>query len=240
MKNIRVQRLEHELRQRLYARRDVFKEALLALYFHPKAWPGLHLGNIALMREFREVMCAPANVTVTKDSFDVAAAQMAKYGKRLDALVRNELLGLVSKLRKKAKSDASPDDAAPQDEEPLGAEVLSLATTCFRCKVCQRGLFYPNVTKHACLRKQPLTVEASDIYGQFVAKQVPATWTHELPVNVVDVLEAREPYCCSAEVLKLCGKDVEKVTAEEMDAVPDLRFVMGKRTVLTWRAMVGF
>ena len=242
MKNIRVQRLQHELEERLRARKGVFKEALLAFHLHPQHWPILRPGDLALMSEFREVMCAPASVTVTKDSFEAAAAQMPKYGKELEERVHKELLGLVAKLRKdlETKGDGSSEDAAPQDDKPLDVKVLSLATTCFRCTICKRGLFYPEVLKHRCLRSQPPTVKASDIYGQFVAKQVSVNWTNELPMKIAGILEAREPYKYVVEVLKVCGKDApEKVTAKEMDAVPDLRFVAGKRTVVTWRAMVS-
>lgn len=240
MKNIRFQRLEHELEQRLQARQGVFKDALLALLNHPQNVAHIRLGDIALIPEVREVMCSPADVTVTKDSFDAAAAQMQKHSKEFQRRVQDELLGLLSKLVKEdAKSDADPKAAALQDEKLSGAKVLGLATTCFLCTKCGRGQFYPSVLKHACLRKQPPIVETSDIYGQFVARTIPLYWSGELPVKVMGVLKACEPHACVAKAFELCGKDSRTVTMKEMDALPDLRFVVGERTVLTWRAVVG-
>ncbi|EPS95881.1 hypothetical protein FOMPIDRAFT_89848 [Fomitopsis schrenkii] len=239
MKNIRFQRLEHELEQRLQARQGVFKDALLALLNHPQNVAHIRLGDIALIPEVREVMCSPADVTVTKDSFDAAAAQMQKHSKEFQRRVQDELLGLLSKLVKEdAKSDADPKAAALQDEKLSGAKVLGLATTCFLCTKCGRGQFYPSVLKHACLRKQPPIVETSDIYGQFVARTIPLYWSGELPVKVMGVLKACEPHACVAKAFELCGKDSRTVTMKEMDALPDLRFVVGERTVLTWRAVV--
>ena len=242
MKNIRVLRLEHELNERLRARRAVFKDALLALFTHKQHWPSLRMGDIAFMPEFREVMCAPDDVEVTKDSFDVVAAQMQKYGKELDKRVHNELLGLVSShVEKKAKSKGvvKDEDAAPKEEKQPSAKVLSLATTCFRCNLCQhRGLFYPYVLKHACLRKHPSASQSSDNYGLFAAPEVSKNWVNEQPIKIVGVLEVREPCYDVAKALKLCGKDAQKVTAKQLDAVPDLRFAVGETTVVTWRAMV--
>lgn len=242
MKNIRVQRLEHELSDRLHARRDVFEEALRALLHHPQHWPSLREGDIALMPGFREVMCAPNGVTVTKDSFDAVAGQMEEYGKELDERVQKELLQLVYRLENKdEKNDAVAKDVTRTDNTKLpDANVLGLARICFRCTKCGQVLFYPGLLTHKCLRKQLPALHKADAYTEFAVGQILTHGGAAFPITITGVIEACEPPSGADDVLKLCGKDLRTVTTEEMDALSDLRFVLGGGgMIMTWRAMVS-
>ena len=244
MKNIRVQRLEHELSDRLHARKQVFEEALRTLLHHPQHWPSLREGDIALMPGFREVMCAPDGAAVTKDNFDAVAGQMEKHGKELDERVRKELLQLVYEMENKGEkndADEKDSDVTRLDGRKLpDASVLGLARTCFRCTRCGQVLFYPGVLTHKCLRKLLPTPDKADAYEEFVVWQVLTEGAAVFPIKIAGVVEACDPPSGADDVLKLCGKDLRTVTTEEMDALSDHRFVSGgSRLIMTWRAMVS-
>ncbi|KZT72450.1 hypothetical protein DAEQUDRAFT_723167 [Daedalea quercina L-15889] len=221
MNDVQAQRLEHELQVRLIQRWPVFESAgkeLLDRYFgkHPEMLAyGLNIGDLALQKEFCEIMCAPADVVVDKFRFLALEGQLIEILERWQERMCKQLRGLIVEA---------------EVVSPKGINSLDLATTLFSdCNRPHEPRFFPDVVASGVARQMD-DHPGNDTYTKFVSRQRHAACCY------VDDAQLRfvQPTDLMREMIQMCGKDPDTVTAAEMDAL-DVRFVWRECAFMTWR-----
>ncbi|KAH9912710.1 uncharacterized protein B0H18DRAFT_1052648 [Fomitopsis serialis] len=233
MQELREERLAFELTQRLSRRWHAMENTLLDLKEHPEVLGyGLRLGDIALMPEIREIMCAPVEVQVNKDSLAALEKKVVMRAKQWDARVRGELRALVDASRS-VQVDKTSTRAGLRGD----VDVLELATTTFHCTSanCHNcGLFYPSLTEHNCLHRDLPQLVKADAYAEYVSKLLAWDWPFEQAISI-SIRVSGKPSKLVRQLMELCGKNSETATAKEMDEL-DVRFMRDDGHSMTWRA----
>ncbi|KAH9912711.1 uncharacterized protein B0H18DRAFT_1052651 [Fomitopsis serialis] len=229
MQQTRQERLEHELRYSLPKRWPDLEFALEELVQHSKAQVYcLGLGDIALSPQIRQIMCAPENEEVNFTNFTALRGCMGQVVEEWVSYVSNDLRGLLTP-RQSGGSAAKLTAADTRNT----VDPLELATTSFRCLICNHRLYYPGALAHACLRAPLFQRGHDDVYGQFLSKKF-KNHGHLLAI-CFDRLGVSAPSADALKLIELCGMDPKVVTAKEMDAL-DVRFVRNNEDVMTWRS----
>ncbi|KAH9843663.1 uncharacterized protein C8Q71DRAFT_8756 [Rhodofomes roseus] len=235
MEAVRAKRLALELTKRLNGRWKAMESALSILYDHQEIRNrGLSYGDIALMPEFREIMCSPPDVEVNKESFMALEANIGKHAEQWYMRMQDELRALlIQSADKDSNGETAPDEA--------DVDALELATTIFRCERCAEVMFYSQVMKHRCFRRVPYWQQAgSDAYRKFVSGRLTGySYAFQRPTVVEGLLTVNNPPDEVVRLIELCGKNTRTVRAKEMDAL-DVRFVRNDKEIMTWRAAMTF
>ncbi|KAH9927815.1 uncharacterized protein B0H18DRAFT_1002352 [Fomitopsis serialis] len=222
MKHIRKERLEHEYEAMLTARWSVLKSAgdeMLDRSFgrRPELMDyGIGFEDLALFKEFRDIMCAPADEVVDRARFLALEGQLDTLVEKWRTRICKHLRGLLSKYKIKS---------------PRGVDPLDLATTLFEFTESSfpRIEPFPNVIAPNALRF-PTPRTRRDAYEKFVYWQARADLSF-----IGTALKPLKPNAFVRRVIQLCGKDPDTATAREMDAL-DVRLVSDE--IVTWRGAV--
>ena len=157
--------------------------------------------EIALMPEVRELLLAPSDVVV--DSFtlsETVVPMLPALEERWNRENRASLLALL-------------DDS----ETPDGVDVLQLARSLFRCKQCERRMYYPDVLAHQCDADffSKFRRKAQNEEEYYITTVECATFaSHAWDVRTFE--RAPNPQMVD-KVIALCGKAPESVTRKEME-----------------------
>ncbi|TFY61351.1 hypothetical protein EVJ58_g4569 [Rhodofomes roseus] len=222
MEDIRAERLEHEYTVMLTERWSVMKsvaKGLLDRYLseHPEMLEyGLNIADLALTKEFREVMCAPEDEVVGSARFLALEGQMNTIVESWRSRIRKEVQELFVK------------HGIPT---PRYGDPLDLVTTVFEDVRSSERSFFPRIVSHKALRSAKPEA-GGDAYEEFVYGlddvhcYETCSMLRPLPTN--DAMR---------EVIKLCGKDPDVASVQEMDAL-DLRLLDKYGRIRTWRGAV--
>ncbi|KAH9833534.1 uncharacterized protein C8Q71DRAFT_773902 [Rhodofomes roseus] len=175
---------------------------------------GLVAADIALTKEYRDILGAPAGKTVTEATF-------LALGEQADSIVKDWLFRTREQLREVLLKEIEP----PQNIDPL-----ELATTVFVCGSCPPGFqfhFFPDICRAVCQRSSK-AFSRGDTYEDLVVGHC-----GPLPFRVSGCLRACHPTTRMREVIQFCGKNPDAVTAKEMDEL-DVRLVRDD-IIMTWR-----
>ncbi|EPS95865.1 hypothetical protein FOMPIDRAFT_100031 [Fomitopsis schrenkii] len=240
MEKAREDRLVRERMQVLQGRWVTLEVTLKALSGLPEARAyAIGIGEIVLMPEIRQIIDAPDDVSVDQASFAEVRAKFGDMVERWKTDPVTQLRELIMRARpasvqpkpKETKRKGLRSKAKAQPE----IDVLELATTRFHCSHCNgesKGLYWPGVLAHACLRSTVYS-EGKDTYERFVyEKHRPCVWH-------MDRLRVGEPSEAAKVVIRLCGKDPEQATVEEMNAL-NVMLVRGDGEIRTWRNAILF
>ncbi|KAH9915878.1 uncharacterized protein B0H18DRAFT_1124560 [Fomitopsis serialis] len=222
MEHIREERLEHEYMGILAERWPVLESVateFLDRYLgeHPEMLDyRMNIADLALSKEFRDVMCAPADEVVDQASFLALEGQM-------DAI--------VDSWRTRVCKDFRRVLAKHKAKRRRGVDPLDLATTLFVVDNSEPGrisMFFPNIVAHSDLRSAT-QANGTDTYEKFVYGQE--------DVRCYFAPDALRPWALTdsiREVIRACGKDPSTATAADLDA-SDVRLVGDDEAVTTWR-----
>ncbi|EPS95875.1 hypothetical protein FOMPIDRAFT_89842 [Fomitopsis schrenkii] len=240
MEKAREDRLVRERLQVLKGRWTPLEVTLKVLSDLPEARAyNIGVVEIALMPEIREIVDVPDGVSVDQASF---AEVRAKFGDMVERWKIDQAIKLRELIMRARPVSVQPKPTETKRKGRRGkakaqpeVDVLELATTRFRCNYCNGdsvALYWPGVLAHACLRNS-LHSEGTDTYERFVyAKMRPCVWR-------TDRLTVAEPSEAAKVVIRLCGKDPEQATVEEMNAL-NVMLVKGDGEIRTWRNAILF
>ena len=245
MEDVRRDRLKNERRRVLRQRWKSILDTLLELSRRPEARAhDISLGDIALMPEIREIMDAADDVVVDETSLDEVVANFSGMIERWKDTAATQLRKLIMEsrpvtdaLQRETRRMTRKGKAKAQAEHR--PDVLELATTRFHCKRCNeksKALYYPGLLSHECLRDHSHS-EEEDVYKDFVLRQVEDLQVYTMPLYYFDLLQVAQPSAAAAAVIRLCGKDPEVATAEEMNAL-NVMLLRGDTMIRTWRSAV--
>ncbi|KAH9833535.1 uncharacterized protein C8Q71DRAFT_188719 [Rhodofomes roseus] len=224
MKNVRNERLEHDytvvLSERWHVLESVVKEFLdQYLCDHPEILDyGFNIADLALTREYREVMCVPADQVVDRATFLALKGKTDTIVRRWRNNVRKHFHGLFAQYDVGTRNHSDP---------------LDLATTLFIDLRSGQRVFFPQVV--ARNSRLATSKDGRDAYEKFVYGlkdihcSVICSMLRPLQPTGVEIMQ---------EVIQLCGKDPATATAKAMDTL-DVRLVddfAGK--FVTWRGAV--
>lgn len=222
MREIRKEILEHEYVAMLTARWSVLESAgneMLDRFFgrRPELMDyGIGFEDLALFKEFRDIMCAPGNEVVDRARFIALEGQLDTLVEKWRTRICKDLRGLLSKYKIKS---------------PRGVDPLDLATTLFQFTESSFTCIepFPNVIAPDALRF-PTPKTRRDAYEKFVY------WRARADLSLIGTaLEPLKPNDFVRRVIRLCGKDPDTATVKEMDAL-DVRLVSDE--IVTWRGAV--
>ncbi|KAH9927822.1 uncharacterized protein B0H18DRAFT_1002391 [Fomitopsis serialis] len=222
MEDIREERLEHEYMV-LLAKRWPFLKSVATGFLdrylgeHPEMLDyGLNIADLALSKEFRDIMCAPADEVVDRSRFLALEGQVDAIVERWRTRVCEELRTACTKHKLKVL---------------LGVDPLDLATTLFAVNDNPRfskSRFFPHIVAHSDLRSA-LPKSGKDTYEKFVygLRDVHCYVAPDglRPLTLPDRIR---------DIIRVCGKDPDVALAADMDAL-DLRLVNRYEAIKTWR-----
>ncbi|TFY59652.1 hypothetical protein EVJ58_g5648 [Rhodofomes roseus] len=204
MDGIREDRLANEIQNTLTERWTVLNRygaALLERYFrkHPELQQyGLNVADLALCKEFRDVMTAPADVVIDETNVLALEGQIGAIVDRWQEGVREQLSEVLAKHK---------------FERNGGTDPLDLATTIFHVGEYPRYAWFPTIVADRGLRN-PTPEAGRDWYEKFVYGQKVARC-----FVGCDMLCLVQPTDRMREIIQVCGKDPSAATAEDIDAL---------------------
>lgn len=201
----------------------------------------ISVGDIAFMPEVRAIVDAADDVAIDAAGLEKEFSGMIEQWKDTAAI---QLRELVTKSRPvpdppqpEAKRMTRKGKARAQAERKF--DVLELATTRFHCNRCNKtskALYYPGLLAHPCLRDSSCSAK-EDVYTQFVFGKFANMEHRPTVLRRFDVLSVAQPSAAADAVIRLCGKNPDVVTAQEMDAL-DVMILRGDAMIRTWRSAV--
>ena len=249
MENIRNSRIENERKQVLRTRWRYLEDTLTELSKSPEARDyNISVGDIALMPEIREILDSANEVVLDEALLEEVSAGFSDMIERWKRNVDNQLRELVVKSQP-ATASSEPESKAPKRKTRARAkaerkpDVLELATTRFHCNSCNqqsRALYYPGVLAHECLRDRQFA--ADDIFAKLLY-EARGRFMEPILCNL-DKLTVAQPSAAAEAVIRLCGKDPQVVTAQEMNELDVMLLQKGEKggkgdnTIRTWRSAV--
>lgn len=233
MEQAREDRIVRERIQVLRERWGPLEATLNALSHLPVARAyNIPIGDIALMPEIREIVDVPEDVLVDEDSFVEVYAEFGGMVERWKTdgatILREMIMQLLPKLahtkpkETKSKETKPKGKAKAKAKAPPDIDVLKLAVIRFYCKHCRNEsvpLYWPGVLAHACLRCVPPPEEEDDAYTRFICDEIRRSPGAAGMFGHLDRLQVVQPSKAAKSVIRLCGKDSDTATAEEMNAL---------------------
>lgn len=226
MKDVKAQRLERGtwvIWTQRWAVLDTVGKDLLDRYHakHPEmTLYGLHIADLALEEEVRNIMCKPPDVVVAKEQFLALEGAVKVIADRWQTRVSMQFGSLLAKGKIAA---------------PKNIDVLTLATTIFSvCDWPRTHKEFPEVVGNHAVRHDQGCV-GEDAYKKFVCARYGShyagcTGTDIRPVKHKNIMRT---------IVEICGKDPDKATAAEMDAL-DVRLISVAPTIArNWRSAVS-
>lgn len=228
MEELRAERLPYDAWGRITSRWDTLSEVgsiLIKEYLKDRVEMhvyGLTPDDLAQMPEFKEIIYVPEDIELDGDTLRALQPKM-------DDIIK----GWVSQKRGQLREMVLSKRELPDDVDPL-----ELATTFFTCKkpkCSQECLFISDVLAHRCQRpKIVLYSPGEDLikrYGKptrsVVHKGTPLTFS-------LREYKSSEAAC---HIVRLCDKDPQRTTIEEMDAL-DPWLVYAECSIMNWRIAV--
>lgn len=242
MEQAREDRIVRDRMQVLQERWTPLEATLTTLSHLPEARAyNIAIGDIALMPEIREIVDVSEEVSVDEASFAEVHAKFGDMAERwkldgaakLRELVFQWLPTLVQPKPKETKREGKGKAKAKPE-----VDVLELATVRFHCNNCHDGgvaLYWPGVLAHECLRDVPHS-EEDDAYKRFICDKMmrrPST----AMFGHLDRLKVAEPSNAAKAVIRLCGKNPDTATVEDMNSL-NVMLLRDDDQIRTWRNAV--
>lgn len=230
MQTTQSRRLLNERRELLKARLRLFGIVVNRFYASPRRTEETELQpgvtDIAVMPEVRRLLDVPSDIAVTLETLEPLRDELPTLIQRWQTEIRE---GLTQMLSQKLGNTHS-------------SRLLDLAISYFECRVCKWAFRYPEVLAHRCPRSHGNSYGYDDTIATAFEWAIhsnghPEPWSS----TVFTVDHALE---FSSIIVRVCGKDPDHATRQEMDAW-GLRLCYvrksapERRLIVPWRDAVG-
>lgn len=204
MQTTQSRRLLNERRELLKARLRLFGIVVNRFYASPRRTEETELQpgvtDIAVMPEVRRLLDVPSDIAVTLETLEPLRDELPTLIQRWQTEIRE---GLTQMLSQKLGNTHS-------------SRLLDLAISYFECRVCKWAFRYPEVLAHRCPRSHGNSYGYDDTIATAFEWAIhsnghPEPWSS----TVFTVDHALE---FSSIIVRVCGKDPDHATRQEMDA----------------------